>query len=119
MQGTTIALPIVIPGTLTADVTYRFQAPFGMQLFRVVAGCDNSTSFILDIGTASDTDAYLDAVTVTGAASTTTEYEQGDFVDSQYPKIADGDEVVVTVDYDGGAGTDAANVSITLFLTEG
>ena len=119
MQGTTLAIPIVIPGTLTADITYRLQAPHGMQLVKVNAACDNATSFILDIGTAADTDAYLDAVTVTGAASTTTEYGRTDFVGDQYPKIADGDEVVVTIDYDGGAGTDAAGVSFTLFLTEG
>jgi hypothetical protein len=119
MQGTYLAFPIVVPGTLTADVTYRFQAPFGMQLVKVTAACDNATSFILDIGTASDTDAYLDAVTVTGAAATTTEYDQDDFVGDQYPKIADGDEVVATIDFDGGAGNDSANVSVTLWFTEG
>ena len=119
MQGTMLAIPIVVPGTLTADVAYRFQAPYGMQLVKVVGACNNATSFILDIGTAADTDAYLDAVTCTGAASTTTEWARTDFVGDQYPKIADGDEVVVTIDYDGGAGTDAAGVSVTLFLTEG
>jgi hypothetical protein len=119
MQGTTIALPFVIPGTLTADVSYRFQAPSDLQLVKVTAGCDNGTSFILDIGTAADTDAYLDAKTVTGAAATTTEYDRDDFVDEQFPHIDNGDEVVVSVDYDGGAGGDSANVSITLWLTEG
>ena len=119
MQGNLIALPIHIPGTLTADITFRFQAPFDLQLIKVTGACDNTTSFILDVGTAADSDAYLDGVTVTGAASTTTEYGLSDFVNDQYAHINDGDEVVVTVDYDGGAGGDAANVSVILWLYEG
>ena len=119
MQGNLFALPIHVPGTLTADVTFRFQAPFDMQLVKVTAGCDNALTFILDIGTAADPDAYLDAVTVTGATATTTEYDRTDFVDDQYPHISDGDEVVVTIDYDGGAGSDSANVSVVLWFYEG
>ncbi len=113
------ALPICVPGTLTANFAYRFQAPFNLQLVKVSAACDASTSFVLDVGTAADSDAYLDGKTVTGAAATSTEYTRSDFVNGEYPKIADGDEVHVTVDYDGGGGTDGAGVSITLWLTEG
>jgi hypothetical protein len=119
MQGNLFALPIHVPGTLTADITFRFQAPFDMQLIKVTAGCDDTTSFILDIGTASDTDAHLDAVTVTGAAATTTEYGRTDFVGDQYPNIDDGDEIVATIDYDGGAGGDSANVTVVLWFYEG
>ncbi len=112
-----IALPFHFIGTLTADAAVRFQAPYNLQLVKVSAGCDNGTSFILDIGTASDTDAYLDAQTVTGAASSTTEFALSDFVNDQYPVISDGDEVVATIDYDGGAGTDATGVSLVLWFT--
>ena len=42
MQGNVLAIPLIVPGTLTADVTYRFQAPFDMTLYKVNAGCDNS-----------------------------------------------------------------------------
>ncbi|HET6446170.1 MAG TPA: hypothetical protein VFI27_16505 [candidate division Zixibacteria bacterium] len=119
MQGNMFALPICVPGTLTADVSFRFQAPFDMQLVKVTAGCDNALTFILDIGTAADLDAYLDAVTVTGVTATTTEYDRDDFVDDQYPHISDGDEVVVTIDYNGGDGNDSANVSVVLWFYEG
>ncbi len=121
MQGNHLFLPIIIPGTLTADVEFEFKAPFDMQLVKVSANCDASTSFILDIGEndTPDTDAYLDGVTVTGHATDNTEYDLDDFVNDTYPRISDGDDVVVTIDYDGGAGTDAANVSILLVFTEG
>ena len=119
MQGTKLTFPVIIPGTLTADINANFQAPFDLQLVAVSAKFDNTPSVILDIGTTSDTDAYLDGVTVTGAAAACTLYTRADFVDDQFPHISAGDEVQVTVDYDGGAGGDGANLTVTLFFTEG
>ena len=111
----------MIPGTLTANVDFSFVAPFDMQLVKVSAICDASTSFILDIGEndTPDLDAYLDGVTVTGDATDGTEYTESDFVNDQHPHIAAGTDVIVSVDYDGGAGTAAANVSILLTFSEG
>lgn len=119
MQGNLIAIPIIVPGTLTADVVLRFVAPFGMQLVKVTAYTDNALTFILDIGTQADPDAYLDAAGVTGVTATTTEFGRTDFVDDQYPKIADGDEIIATIDFDGGAGNDSANVCVVLWFYEG
>lgn len=119
MLGTHIPFPILIPGTLAADVSFRFKAPIGMQLVGVGAGCDDTTSFILDVGTAADPDAYLDGKTVTGAAAMTTAFGQSDFVGGEFPHWTAGTEVLVSIDFDGAAGGDAANVSILLWLTEG
>ena len=120
MLGNHLLLPInYLDAALAANQTYRFKLPFPVTLVGVNAAAANTTSFILDIGTAADDDAYLDGKTVTGAASTTTSYGQADFVNAEYPHIAANTEVVVTVDYDGGAGGDAADVSITLILAEG
>jgi hypothetical protein len=119
MQGTHFLIPIYIGGTLSANHQFQFQAPFDMQLVKVSAVCDNATSFILDIGIATNTDLYLDAKTVTGAADTCTEYDEDDFVDAVNPHIAAGAVFTVDVDYDGGAGNDAAGVSIVLTFTEG
>lgn len=121
MQGNHLLLPIIVPGTLTADITFEFTAPFNMSLKEVSAICDASTSFILDIGEndTPDTDAYLDGKTVTGHATEATKYDQDDFVNEQFPHITKGTSVIITVDYDGGDGTDAANVSILLTFTEG
>lgn len=119
MLGVHIPFPILIPGTLTANVTFRFKAPIPMQLVKVDAACADTTSFILDIGTAANDDAYLDGKTVTGAASTTTEFGRSDFVDGEFPHFVAGTEVLVSVDFDGGDGGNAAGISMVLWFTEG
>lgn len=120
MLGNHLLLPInFLDAALAANHTYRLRLPFGVTLEGVSAAAADTTSFILDIGTAADSDAYLDGVTVTGAASTTTMFGRADFVGGEYPHIPAGTEVVVSIDYDGGAGGDAADVSLTLILAEG
>ena len=108
-----------LAAALAANVAHRFSLPFGVTLEAVNAAADNTTSFILDIGTAADTDAYLDGVTVTGAAATTTDFGRADFVNTQYPHIPANTEIVVSIDYDGGAGGDGAGVAVTLVLSKG
>ena len=120
MLGNHLLLPInFLDAALAANHTYRLRLPFGVTLEGVSAAAADTTSFILDIGTAADSDAYLDGVTVTGAASTTTMFGRADFVGGEYPHIPAGTEVVVSIDYDGGAGGDAADVSLTVLFTEG
>jgi len=120
MLGNHLLLPLNFLDTaLAANHTYRLRLPFGVTLEGVNAACAASTSFILDIGTAADADAYLKTKTVTGAASTTTMFGRADFVGGEYPHIPAGTEILVTIDYDGGDGTDAADVSLTLILAEG
>lgn len=120
MLGNHLLLPIsFLDAALTANQTYRLRLPFGVTLEGVNAAAAASTSFILDIGTAADADAYLKTKTVTGAASTTTMFGRADFVGGEYPHIPAGTEILVTIDYDGGDGTDAADVSLTLILSEG
>lgn len=119
MQGMHIPFTFFIRGTLTANHQFRFKAPCDLTLEKVNASTDDATSFILDVGYATDTDAYLDGVTVTGAAATTTNFTRTDFVNSQFPHIAKDTEVTVDIDYDGGAGNDAANVLVMLWCSEG
>jgi hypothetical protein len=120
MQGLHIPICLnFLDAALAANATYRVKFPFPSQLVYVNGACANTTSFILDVGTAADDDAYLDGVTVTGAAATTTGFGRANFVNGEYPKIAADTEIVVTIDYDGGAGGDASDVSVTLLFTEG
>lgn len=120
MLGMTIPVCLnFLDAALAANATYRVKFPFAVQLVAVNAACANTTSFILDIGTAADTDAYLDGVTVTGAAATTTAYGRSDFVNGEYPHVAANTEIVISIDYDGGDGGDAADVSLTVLFTEG
>ncbi len=120
MIGNHLLLPIsFLDAALTANQTYRFRLPFGVPLDGVSAAAGNTTSFILDIGTAASGSAYLATKTVTGAAATTTMFGRSDFVGGEYPHIPADTEILVTIDYDGGAGGDAADVSVTLILLEG
>ena len=119
MQGLHFPVTIFVPGTLSANMHFEFKAPFDMTLLKVSANCDANTSFILDIGTTANDDAYLDAVTVTGNATSSTEYDEDDFVNDQHPHIPAGTYVAATIDYDGGAGNDAAGVSLLLTFGEG
>ena len=120
MLGNHLLLPVsFLDAALAANQTYRVRLPFGVTIEGVSAAAADTTSFILDIGTAADPDAYLDGVTVTGAAAATTLYGRSDFVNGEYPHIPAVTEILVSIDYDGGAGGDAADVSLTLILTEG
>lgn len=120
MQGTYIPICLnFLDAALAANATYRVAFPFPVQLVAVNAACADTTSFILDIGTAADPDAYLDGVTVTGAAATTTAYGRSDFVNGEFPHVAASTELLISIDYDGGAGGDASDVSVTVLFTEG
>lgn len=117
MQGSYLHMGFRVFGALAADEYFEFIAPFDMQLVQVSGNAANTTSCIIDIGTAADTDAYLDGVTLTGATGVPTEWTRTDFVNDQYPAIADGTVVQITVDYDGGAGGDVDDLMLNLWFT--
>ena len=115
-----------VPGTLSADLNIRFTAPSDCQLVHVSAV--NSTAYAagLNIGISTDTDGYLAKYSI-GVSNTPVEKElitdfAGDLALSQYPRISDGDIVVLELDYDyngGGSGTASADVTIVLTFLEG
>jgi hypothetical protein len=114
-----------IPGTLTANINIRFTAPFDMQLVHASAVASNDSDATLALGDSSDTDEYLTATAI-GDSNVPVEFDGNDFVDANgathsryYPHITDGTVVVATLDYDGSAGTAAADVTIVLTFTEG
>jgi len=119
MQGNLFVISHFVAGTLSADAVKRMSFPFGVTLIGANAGCDNTTSFLLNFGTVADPDAYIDDVTVTGAAATTTDVGTADLVDGEPMHIAANTELLLTIDYDGGAGGDSANVDVHLFFREG
>jgi len=117
MQGSYIHFGLKYDGTLTANMVREFKAPFDLQLVAVTGQASNTTSVIIDIGTAADTDAYLDGVTLTGATAVPTSWGLTDFVDDAYPKIPKDTVVQINIDYDGGAGGDGADVHLDLWFT--
>ena len=114
--------PFVIPldfgGALSADETFEFITPFGMSLHHVSAVASNDSDATLKIGHASDDDAYMVATAI-GDSGAYTRYDRDDFVGDQFPHIAGGTTIVVTLDYDGASGTAAQNAEICVTFTEG
>ena len=112
-----------IPGTLSANINIRFTVPSPCTLVHVSAVASNNSDATLAIGTSADTDGYVTAGVI-GDSNTPVEKEDlsdfdGELADSQYPHIADGTIVVLTLDYDGEGGTAAQNVTIVLTFVEG
>ena len=102
--------------TLAANHTATFTMPFGATLVHVSACNSTANAGKLDIGSDSDADAYLDNEDF-GVSGTPVEYDAEDFVTTpQYPHVADGGVVVVTI-------TDhvshMANVCVVLTWAEG
>ena len=100
-----------IPGTLAANINIRFKVPCDCQLLHVSAAQSDTDTALLDIGPSTDTDGYLDGVNF-GVSNVPLEYDRDDFVDDQYPHIAAGTIVVITI-------TDHASHSVdpTVVLT--
>jgi len=111
-------ISIVIPGTLAANITTIFKVPFDCQLTHISAVATNNSDATLIVGTTSDTNAYIEEAVI-GDSSVPVEFGRAEFVGDQYPHITDGTIVAVTLDFDGAAGTAAANVTIVLTFTKG
>lgn len=114
-----------LTGTLAANVDIRFTAHSDMQLKHLSAVASNDSDATLAIGTSADADGFLEACVI-GDSGTPVEKELADFdgalltdAGEEYPRIADGDVVVVTLDYDGSTGTAADDVTLVLTLLEG
>jgi len=109
---------IVIPGTLSANITFTATLPYDCQLLHCSTVASNDSDATLILGNSSDTDAYL-ASCVIGDSGTPVTKGKANFVGAQYPHIAAGTVFVATLDHDGSAGTAAQNVSIVLTFAKG
>ena len=107
-----------IPGTLAADIAIKFTAFVNMTIQHISAVASNDSDATLKVGTSSDDDEFLAAATI-GDSGSPKEFDRDDFVGAQFPRIEDGDVVVLTLDYDGAAGTAAQNVTIVMTCAEG
>ncbi len=118
MQGDHFTITIHVPGTLAANITPVFTLPFHCSLVHVSAVATNASNATIKIGTTSDDDAYLTAADV-GDSSVPAEFVAANFVGTADPHIVDGTVMLVTVDFDGSAGTAAANLTVVLTFSEG
>ena len=119
------SLSFHIPGTLSADLSIRWTAPFNCTLLHVSAVASNDSDALITIGDSADADEYV-VSTVIGDSGTPAEFDHDDFVDTAgnaharyYPRIVDGTIVAIALDHDGDGGTASQNVTIVLTLAEG
>lgn len=107
-----------VPGTLAADLSIVFTAPFDCQLIHVSVTGSNANDGLMTIGTTASAAAYL-ASTSIGDSATPVEVGRSRFVGGQYPHIDKGTKVAIALDHDGAAGTATANFTLVLTFTEG
>jgi hypothetical protein len=119
MQGTHFVVSYHTAGTLAANHTFAFTAPFDLTLEFVSAVGSNSNNGILDIGTSSDTDAYVSNLDVGDSLAPGTVDAPGEFVGSNYPHIAAGTVVEAELDYDGAGGTAVHDFTLVMVFSEG
>ena len=109
-------MTIQLPGTLTADHVVYYTAVSDCTLLHISGYCKTQDA-TLKIGTKSPTDnddAFLESTTIT-AGTTPTELDRDDFVDDQFPRISDGDVVIITV----GHGSECVDFFAVLTFAEG
>jgi hypothetical protein len=117
-------LPVHLHGTLAADASWRWAAPFDCQLIHVSAVASNNSDATLKVGSSADDDGYLTAFAI-GDSGTPAEKDWGDFDGAllseagEFPHIAKGTILLCTLDFDGSSGTAGQNVSVVLTFTPG
>ena len=112
-------LTIGIPGTLTANIVFKYKAPMDCTLQHLSTVQSNAGSGTLKFGTSADDDIFLTA-TAMGVSGTPGElWAPDDFRYAYTPRIKKGDIVIFTIDFDGPSGTPAADVFIVATFEEG
>ena len=114
-----------VPGTLSANLNIRFTVPSDCTLVHVSAVASNDSDATLALGSSADTDGYLTATAI-GDSGTPAEFERADFdgallsdAGNEFPRLAAGTVLVLTLDHDGASGTAAQNVTLVLTFVEG
>ena len=112
-----------IPGTMSANLNIRWNVPDNCTLLHVSAVTSTDDAATLTIG--DETTAALHLAAWAFGLGANTVYERGDasafgnFATGQWPRISDGDTIVIAVDHDGVGGTSGANLTLVLRFAEG
>jgi hypothetical protein len=116
------ALSFHVPGTLTANITFIWTAPFDCTLRSISAVATSATNATIEAGTTTDPNGFLVASAV-GPSSVPATYDRDDFLGALMSggeaRLSAGDVFNIPVDFDGDAGTAAANLTVVAILEEG
>ena len=124
MDGMRIVVPVHFHGTMAADGSFRWKVPGPLTLVHVSAVASNAASTQIKLGTTVDDDGYLTAAAV-GQSGAPAVFDRGDFNGAlnadtaECPHLDAGTVLLLTVDFDGAAGTAGQNVSVVVTLLEG
>jgi hypothetical protein len=118
MQGDHFTIAFHVPGTLAANITMAWTAPFDCTLVHASANGSNANDGKLIIGNSSNDDAYLESAAI-GDSDTPAEFDRSDFVGGECPHIVKGTVVYVYLDYDGAGGTATHDFTLVLTFSEG
>jgi hypothetical protein len=123
MQGNHFTYSVHLHGTLAANARGEYILPFNAELIAVSVGNSAATDGILDVGTSADRDGIL-ADAAVGDSGVPTEFEYNDWTGALATagvpfRFAKGDILAWDLDFDGAAGTAAANCSIVFTFSEG
>ena len=123
MDGMRFTYSVHLHGTLAANGRGEFALPCGATLMAVSVGGSNANNGQLDVGTAADRDGILDGVDI-GDSGTPVAFGpqqfNGALADGRSGyHFARGDVLAWDLDFDGAAGTAAANVSLVFTFLEG
>lgn len=123
MQGTRFTMPFHFGGTLAANQTVCFAMPVNASLESISFSASNAAASTLKVGTVADDDGYITAYAV-GQSNVPVVKAAGDFNGALVtvglrPRLLKGGDVLLTLDFDGAAGTAGANVTVVLAFSEG
>lgn len=114
-----------VTGSAAANLNMRWTAPCDCTLLHMSAVASNDSDATIIVGDSADTDEYLQS-SVIGDSNTPVEFDGDDWYDTDgvqpgmyYPRIVDGTVVVITVDFDGDAGTAGDDITLVLTFAEG
>ncbi len=119
MLGNHIIWSFHIPGTLAANVDVRFAVPVDCRVVHISAVASNDSDATMTFGDSGDTDAILASTTI-GDNGVPAEFDRDNWdAANETAEFAKGDIAVLTVDYDGLAGTAAADLTVVVTALEG
>ena len=119
MQGLLNTYSFHVPGTLTANITITWTAARNGRIKEISAVASNDSDATLMAGDSGDTNEYL-AAAVIGDSGTPVVFTRANWATTNTTAAFLADDVIVlTLDYDGAAGTAAQNVTIVVTTLEG
>lgn len=119
MQGHLNTYAFHLHGTLAANAVITWTAPAEGRIKEISAGASNDSDATLMAGDAADTNEYL-AAAVIGDSGTPVVFDVDDWATTNpTAKFRKGDVIVLTLDFDGSAGTAGQDVTIIVTTLEG